>query len=345
MKRLSAIRPAGLVLASVGVFLSAPTAALAQRRPTPQRPPAEDPAVAEARRSYDEGRTLFEGRSFTEALRRFERAYALRPNPVILVAIANCHEQTNNPRDAIAALERYLRDRPDAPDRATVEARMVGLRARAAQSSAATGTAAATGPVGGATSAAGTTGTSAAGTTGTDAAGTTGTSAAGTTGTSAAGTTGTGGATEPDASATNVGAAGADGAASAESTSDAGASAEAIPPTRATSPAVWVCAALAGAGVAGGSVLGFLALGEHATYNTMPSRAVKDRGETYALLADLSFATAVLSGFVGTVVFLSDRAESEREQRATQALSPLQRSRYFSRTRVRPSPLGVTIHW
>lgn len=106
---------------------------------------------------------------------------------------------------------------------------------------------------------------------------------------------------------------------------------------------MWVCAGLAAAGVAGGSVLGFLALGEHATYNTNPSREVKDRGELYALTADLAFATAVLSGFVGTVVFLSDRAEAAREQRASTALAPHVRSRRALRTRVLPAPLGVTV--
>jgi hypothetical protein len=102
---------------------------------------------------------------------------------------------------------------------------------------------------------------------------------------------------------------------------------------------------LAGAGVAGGSVLGFLALGDHATYNTAPTRELKDRGETYALLADLSFATAVLSGFVGTVVFLSDRAEAEREQRATAHLRPHERSRRATVARVRPAPTGLTVSW
>jgi hypothetical protein len=97
--------------------------------------------------------------------------------------------------------------------------------------------------------------------------------------------------------------------------------------------------------VAGGSVLGFLALGEHATYNTSPSREVKDRGELFALTADLAFATAVLSGFVGTVVFLSDRAEAEREARAASALAPHVRSRRALVTRVRPVPMGLAVNW
>lgn len=345
----------------MGVLGAAALPAHAQRRPRPQQaPPAEDPRVVEARRAYDDGRRLFDERSYTEALRRFERALELRNNPVILIAIANCHEQTNNFRDAVAALERYLRERSNAPDRAQIEQRLAQLRPRAAQQAPATN-----GATNGATAASATTttttvATGSAATTATTSATTTTTTTTATTATvptTAANATGTAtaanatptattgeaanGAADANAGAASTAAAGSDGA-SADGAASA-AEPPAPPPARGVSPAVWVCAALAGAGVAGGSVLGFLALGDHATYNTAPTRELKDRGETYALFADLSFATAVLSGFVGTVVFLSDRAEAEREQRATQSLRPDERSRRASRVRARPLPNGVTV--
>ncbi len=336
MKRSIAIQRAGALLV-VGAMATWALPADAQRRPRrtpPQTPAAEDPSVVEARRAYDDGRRLFEARSYAESLRRFERAYELRSNPVILVAIANCHEQLGNFRDAVASLERYLRDRADATDRVEIEARLAQLRPRAQQQTAAGAGRTATG-------AATTGGTAASATT----ASTATTTAAGSTATAGTTATAGAGASTSDAAANTAAAPAADTTTPAADTAAPAPEPAPPPPPRGTSPAVWVCAALAGAGVAGGSVLGFLALGEHATYNTAPSREVKDRGETYALLADLSFATAVLSGFVGTVVFLSDRAEAEREQRATQAMSPAARSRWLSRTRVRPSPLGVSVHW
>jgi hypothetical protein len=364
VKCSNAIRRAHVFFLTLGGLVVAPQLAQAQRRPRPQQaPPAEDPRVVEARRAYDDGRRLFEARSYVEALRRFERAFELRNTAVILVAIANCHEQTGNYRDAVAALERYLRERADAPDRAQIEQRLTELRPRAAQQSTASTTTATSTAAGAGTTA--------------GASGTAGASAGASSGSGVGATSNTGGASGGDARASGAtnsstqpagsgasasgaqqaaasgeGANGASGGAAAntaeaggEPSASAPAEPVAPPPARGISPAVWVCAGLAAAGVAGGSVLGFLALGDHATYNTAPTRELKDRGETYALLADLSFATAVLSGFVGTVVFLSDRAEAEREQRASQALRPHERSRRASTTRVLPAPTGLTVHF
>jgi len=366
VKRSNAIRRAHVFFLTLGALVVAPQLAQAQRRPRPQQaPPEEDPRVVEARRAYDDGRRLFEARSYVEALRRFERAFELGNTAVVLVAIANCHEQTGNYRDAVAALERYLRERADAPDRAQIEQRLTELRSRAAQQSTAstttaTSTTAAAGTTAGASGAAGA-GAGAGASSGSGAGATSNTSGA--SGGDARASGATNSSTQPagsgasasgaqQAAASGEGANGASGGAAAN-TAEAGgepsasAPAEPVAPPRARgiSPAVWVCAGLAAAGVAGGSVLGFLALGDHATYNTAPTRELKDRGETYALLADLSFATAVLSGFVGTVVFLSDRAEAEREQRASQALRPHERSRRASTTRVLPTPTGLTVHF
>lgn len=363
MKRSNAIRRAPVFFLALGALAVAPSIAQAQRRPRPQQaPPAEDPRVVEARRAYDDGRRLFDARSYPEALRRFERAFELRNNPVILVAIANCHEQTGNFRDAVGALERYLRDRADASDRAQIEQRLAQLRPRAAaQTTATNATSTATATTTSNANSAATTGAGAATAAGRDAGSTASASGANTatTATTASanavntattgttGTTGANGATDPTASGVSASTGSQDNVADANTAGAAIAPVEPVapPPARGVSPAVWVCAGLAAAGVAGGSVLGFLALGDHATYNTAPTRELKDRGETYALLADLSFATAVLSGFVGTVVFLSDRAEAEREQRASQALRPHERSRRASRTRVLPAPTGLTVHF
>lgn len=297
-----------LAVASCATALAQSPLAIAQRNPQtrPQVAP-EDPRIAEARRAYDEGRRLYDARSYADALTRFERAYELQSHADVLIPIANCHEALQGYRDAVGALERYLRDSPPtASERAAVEARLPALRARIA----AAPTPAAAVPVAPTTQAPD--------------------SPPATTDAASAATTPV---AEQPANAD------ADGAATSPVMEPS------LPPPRATSPVVWVCAGLAGAGVAAGSVLGFLALGEHATFNTAPSREVKDRGETFALLADLSFATAVLSGFVGTVVFLSDRAEDNRET----ALAASPGRRRFASRALRPrwivTPTGVAGTW
>ncbi len=315
--------------------------------------------VAEARRAYDEGRRLFEARQFTDALRNFERAYSLRTNPIALIPIANCHEQMGNFRDAVATLERYLRDRADAPDRAEVEARIATMRPRIATQTAAspgtgaasTGTSTAINSSATASTAAANNGTANSATGSTSATATAGTGTNGAansaTNTTTNATTATQTASDPNAGAATATTA-TDTA--TQTATDTGATATDVaplppPPARGISPAVWVCAGLTGAGVVAGSVLGFLALGDHASYNTAPTRDLKNRGETYALLADLSFATAILSGFVGTVVFFSDRAEANRAQAATALLTPSERSRRASRPRAFIVPNGVSVSW
>ncbi len=100
-----------------------------RRRPSPPRPrpsltragstpraPSTSTPVASPRRSPS-----------------FERAFAMRSNPVVLKPIAECHERLGHVPEAIAALERYLRELPTASDHAQLEARLASLRQRPAR--------------------------------------------------------------------------------------------------------------------------------------------------------------------------------------------------------------------
>jgi tetratricopeptide (TPR) repeat protein len=58
---------------------------------------------------------------FEEALDEYSRAYAQYPSPGFLFNIGQCHKMLKNHERAVFFFEGYLRDRPNAPNRAMVE--------------------------------------------------------------------------------------------------------------------------------------------------------------------------------------------------------------------------------
>jgi tetratricopeptide (TPR) repeat protein len=95
-------------------------------------PLQESPAMQRAREAYDRGRALFQTGQWGEALAAFREAYAAQPHPTVLQSIAECQDRLGEPRAAVATFEQYLRESPDARDRASVEARIAEIRARPA---------------------------------------------------------------------------------------------------------------------------------------------------------------------------------------------------------------------
>lgn len=65
---------------------------------------------SEARVAFQEGVQHFGARRFAEALVSFQRAYRVRPHPSVMVNIANCYLELEQPLEAISWFERYLRD-------------------------------------------------------------------------------------------------------------------------------------------------------------------------------------------------------------------------------------------
>jgi hypothetical protein len=327
-------------IATLTAFVSTlTTPAFAQRRRPPRgqqaqpTPQPEDPTIAEARREYDQGRQLLLNNQPAEALPHFERAYQLRSNPIVLLPIAQSQVALGRIADAIATYERYLRERADAPDRAQIEQQLAELRRRPATVHVEST------PPGGRIVIDG---------------------------------RDTGQVTpadvpvDPGHHAVRIELSGhtahasefdappggrveVTGTLAAEAPSTPTPPPETTPPPEATpppappeerrtSPAVWVAAGLTGAGVVAGTVFGFMALGELSEFNARPSVEVRDRGETYALLSDISFGVAVLSAAVGAVVFFSDRGESAEPARAALRL----RSSQQPRLRVAPAGFVLT---
>jgi PEGA domain len=316
---------AGLALA-LGVALT--PNAHAQQPPSPPAQaatPTGDAALVEARRLYDEGRGHFDAGRFTEALASFERAYLLRSNPVVLVPVLECQERLDRVVDAISTIERYLRERPSAPDRARMEQRLQVLRARPSRVRVSSATPGARLVLDGRDLPQETPAT-----------------------------------LEMPPGRHRI-ALSVNGQRSDEREIDAlpggtqeitlGAAAPATPapaptpdptptpavepaPTpppvavtppppvaparRGPSPAVWVAASTGGVGLVMGTVFGLMALSDASAYDQTPTRELYDRGRTNALVSDIGFGVAILSAAVGVIVYFADRGSAERPRAVLQ---------------------------
>jgi hypothetical protein len=70
---------------------------------------------------------MFEAKRYEAAERAWLRAYDLGRDPTLLVAVADTRQRRGDEPGAVAMLDQYLVQRPDAPDRASVEARIATL--------------------------------------------------------------------------------------------------------------------------------------------------------------------------------------------------------------------------
>ncbi|HKP58166.1 MAG TPA: tetratricopeptide repeat protein [Polyangiales bacterium] len=111
---------------------SATPAAPAPAAPASSAPagPATEPtpeAKDAARAAYGRGQTAFAAGRYDEARVAFEEAFAAVPNPIVLLSVSESRAKLGQTREAITALERYLQLKPDAADRADVEAKIKAL--------------------------------------------------------------------------------------------------------------------------------------------------------------------------------------------------------------------------
>jgi tetratricopeptide (TPR) repeat protein len=67
-----------------------------------------DDSVKKARDLFAQGVKLYSSGRFERALEAFQQAYDLRPNAIVRVNIANCHERMGRPVEAISNFERFL---------------------------------------------------------------------------------------------------------------------------------------------------------------------------------------------------------------------------------------------
>ena len=117
-------RLTGIVIA---VALLLPAGVLAQTK-TPGGV-VQTKEKAEAKAHYDQGTVHFNLDEWPQAIEDFKAAYRLYPDAIFLYNIAQCHRKMGDAAEALSFYKKYLRERPDAPNRAEVEKRIDELEA------------------------------------------------------------------------------------------------------------------------------------------------------------------------------------------------------------------------
>lgn len=94
-----------------------------------QLPPASDAIAREAMTWFQRGITAFRGGRYQVALQAFEAARQYNADlPELAFNLAMTHERMHHNGEAVAGFQTYLGLRPDAPDRARIEARIRELQ-------------------------------------------------------------------------------------------------------------------------------------------------------------------------------------------------------------------------
>lgn len=315
----------GVFVPAVGYGQPVVTPAASGGDAPPQNPNAGggDATLQDARRAYDEGSTHYVAGRYQDALMAFERAYNLRPNPLVLMPILECHDHLGHVPEAIRTLEAYLSAVPGGRNRALLESRLTNLRARPARVHFITTPPGARLEVDGREVA--------------QRAPTYLELTAGrhTVNASAAGyvTASHEFETQPGTARDEVLTLEADPTGTLLRTGTAPGGAGTT--SRGAGPLTWVAVSLAGVGLAAGTTFGVLALRDNNLYDSEPTVETRDRGRRYALLSDVSFGIAAASGALALIVYLVDRARVVPEPRATTAAA----------TRLRLAPGGVHVEF
>ncbi|MGE0791003.1 MAG: PEGA domain-containing protein [Sandaracinaceae bacterium] len=296
VRRFGAIAFA-LVPALLLAQLLAPPGALAQDR-------------NRARQLYNEAQALFDSGQYAQAEASFRAAFDAVPNPVVLKAIAAAQERQGNVSGAIETYERYLREATNATDRAEIEGRLRELRARPSTVMIASTPPGATISIDGRDTGR---------VTPADVEIPPGDHAIELRLTGYAPSTqqfsvpaGTRMRLELTLNASQssdpMGSEGGDGqGAGDEQGGDSGGSSDD------PSVGVWVTAGIAAAALVNGTVFGFLALSEQSNFDAQPSHEIADRGETFALVADISFGVAAAFAITAIVLYIVERSSGSSD--------------------------------
>jgi hypothetical protein len=118
------IRVTGIVMA-VALLLS--VGVQAQTKGSGAATPSKE--KAEAKAHYDQGNVHFNLDEWPQAIEEFKAAYRVFPDATFLYNIAQCHRKMGNVTEALSFYKKYLRERPEAPNRAEVEKRIEELEA------------------------------------------------------------------------------------------------------------------------------------------------------------------------------------------------------------------------
>jgi tetratricopeptide (TPR) repeat protein len=95
-------------------------------------PPLSSGDEEAAKAHFLAGSAYYEQANYIDAVREFNEAFRLSQRPDLLYNIALAYERLEKWDNAIYALKRYLRDKPDAQDRKTIQTRIDNMEKKKA---------------------------------------------------------------------------------------------------------------------------------------------------------------------------------------------------------------------
>src|SRR3954466_12081076 len=93
-----------------------------------QTPTQADEDAAKAH--FLAGQAYYEQANYADAVKEFNEAHRLSKRADLLYNISVCYERLGHWDDALAALQQYLTERPNAADRAVIESRIKNFETR-----------------------------------------------------------------------------------------------------------------------------------------------------------------------------------------------------------------------
>src|SRR5262245_24150773 len=90
----------------------------------------DESQLATAKQHFERGKELYRTGKYEEAIREFNQADRVRPSPILIFNIGLALERLGRCKDAILHFERYLREQPDADNRADTEQKIAAQRTK-----------------------------------------------------------------------------------------------------------------------------------------------------------------------------------------------------------------------
>jgi hypothetical protein len=87
-----------------------------------------DDDLGSAREHFKKGKRAYDVGHFADAAREYEQAYQAKDDPALLYNLGQAHRLAGHPGEALLAYKAYLRNLPDATNRAEVEQRIRELQ-------------------------------------------------------------------------------------------------------------------------------------------------------------------------------------------------------------------------
>jgi hypothetical protein len=93
-------------------------------QPAPPPPQDEAAQTAEAKAHFERGKELFKSGAYDQAIQEFKQADQIKPSPILAYNIGLAYEKLGRCKAAIGFFQRYLREQPEADNRADTESKI-----------------------------------------------------------------------------------------------------------------------------------------------------------------------------------------------------------------------------